>query len=172
MPEQEPSYYQQLMNWISNGTNNQTPTSGYASFDQGGNTQVPFSEMSFGNTGASSDFMSTDYNLNNPVMNTGNTGNGGWMSTLFGGKDTSTGFQSSGVATPMVGAATAGMNAYLGLQQLKLAKNSLNFQKDAFSKQFETQRTLTNAQLRDRQMARDSATGGNTVDAYMRQNGV
>lgn len=46
---------------------------------------------------------------------------------------------------------------WLGFQQLNLAKDSLAFQKDAFSKNFENQRQLTNQQLMDRQRARYAA---------------
>lgn len=46
---------------------------------------------------------------------------------------------------------------WLGFQQLGLAKDSLAFQKDAFNKNYENQRQLTNQQLMDRQRARAAA---------------
>ena len=60
------------------------------------------------------------------------------------------------------------------MEKVDLAKDSLNFQKDAFSKQFENQRTLTNAELRDRQIARvaSNPTAYQSVDDYMKANGV
>ena len=98
---------------------------------------------------------------------------GGWFTTLFGGRDAN-GFQTSGVVSPAVSAFSSGMQAYLGAQNLKLAKKSLAFQKDAFSKQFENQRRLINTQLEDRQRARVSANPGayQSVDEYMKQHGV
>jgi hypothetical protein len=155
---------------------------------QNANGQVPMSEWSFGNTGASTDFMDTGYNLGTPVQGTsgmnpaidqgmmGNTltaagKDASWWDS-FASSKSADGSMTTGWGGPALGIANTGMNAYLGLQNLKLAKDSLKFQKDSFSKQFENQRTLTNAQLRDRQLARDSATGRSTTDAYMKQNGV
>ncbi len=66
------------------------------------------------------------------------------------------------------------LNGYLGFKQLGLAEDNLNFQKDAFSKQFENQRTLTNSELRDRQAARvaSNPTAYQSVDDYMKANAV
>ena len=93
-----------------------------------------------------------------------------WMVSAFGG--TVDGFKTPGILGPTAGLATTGVNAYLGLENLDLAKKSLKFEKEAFSKQFENQRSLTNTSLRDRQLARDSSTGRNTTDSYMKENGV
>lgn len=82
-----------------------------------------------------------------------------------------------GFALPALQVANAGMQTYLGLKQLGVAEDSLSFQKDAFSKQFETQKQMTNTQLRDRQTRRLEASGGPGhgvmgVDEYMRLNGI
>jgi len=156
-----------IAKYLQSSGQQQQPSAQWSGF---GDTAPVWGSQTFGNSGGTTDFSNSNYGLSGGGS-AGNSSGGGWMSTLFGGKD-SEGFQSSGVVAPIAGLLQGGMNAYLGLENLDLAQDTLKFQKDAFSKQFENQRTLTNAQLRDRQMARDSATGGNTVDAYMRQNGV
>ena len=92
---------------------------------------------------------------------------------LLGGKLTD-GSVTTGMLSPLLDLAKTGFSGWLGLQNLDLAKDTLAFQKDAFSKQFENQRTLTNSELRDRQAARVAAnpTAYQSVDEYMRQNGV
>ena len=99
----------------------------------------------------------------------------GWFSRagFFGGKD-SMGNTSLGWGPAMFGMGKSIFDGWMGLQQLDLAKDNLNFQKDAFSKQFENQRTLTNAELRDRQAARvaSNPTAYQSVDDYMKEHGV
>jgi len=96
-----------------------------------------------------------------------------WMTAAFGGTYAD-GSKAMGYVSPLVGLGTAGINAYLGMENLGLAEDSLAFQKDAFSKQFAAQQTLTNGQLRDRQAARISADPNayQAVDAYMKENGI
>lgn len=79
----------------------------------------------------------------------------GWLSTGFGvAKDLAT--------------------SWMAMQQLDLAKDQFNFQKDAWTKQFDTQASLTNTRLEDRQRARLGAnpTGYQSVGDYMKENGV
>lgn len=132
------------------------------------------SSYSLRNTGRSSLLDNSQYDMSkwgNPAGGNNPQEMGWFQKYITGGKD-SLGNSYNGIA-PFVGLAKGGMDAYLGYQQLKLAKEALSFQKDAFSKQFENQRTLTNAQLRDRQRARNSSAGGHQSEgAYMAQNGV
>jgi len=65
-----------------------------------------------------------------------------------------TGKEYGGFAMPTIQAGTALFGAYNGFQNMKNAQNALAFQKDAFSKQFENQRTLVNNDLRDRDATR------------------
>ena len=99
----------------------------------------------------------------------------GWFSrsSFFGGKDVN-GFSSVGWGPALFGMGKSIFDGWMGLQQLDLAKDNLDFQKDAFSKQFENQRTLTNSELRDRQAARvaSNPTAYQSVDDYMKANGV
>ena len=96
-----------------------------------------------------------------------------FMDNAFGFTNPDNGYKTGGWASPLLSTATAGMNAYLGLQQLNLMKDNLAFQKDAFSKQFENQRTTTNTQLADRQNARNaSGSGYESTDSYMKNHGV
>lgn len=99
-----------------------------------------------------------------------------WLTrtSFFGGKDPSTGMMNVGWGPTLFNMGKGIFDGWMGLQALDLAKDNLNFQKDSFSKQFENQRTLTNARLRDRQMARVAGNPNayQSVDEYMRQNGV
>lgn len=69
----------------------------------------------------------------------------------------------------------SGFNVYGGLKQLGLAEDQLDFQKGAFSKNFEAQAKSTNAALEDRQRARiHNNPNGNfmSVEDYMAKYGV
>ena len=95
-----------------------------------------------------------------------------WSERIFGMQNQN-GYKFGGIAAPALQLAQTGLNAYLGFKQLGQAEDTLNFQKDAFSKQFENQRTLTNAQLKDRQKARVGFNSNTqSVDSYMKENGV
>lgn len=73
-----------------------------------------------------------------------------------------------------IGAVKGLADSWLALQQLNLGEDQLAFQKDAFNKQYENQRTLTNAELEDRQRRRLSASPGGyqSVSDYMAKNAV
>lgn len=107
---------------------------------------------------------------NNPTTSLVNNTGSDWfsMKNLFGDKS------QIGALPALFGIGSSLMDGWLGMEKLDLAKDSLNFQKDAFSKQFENQRTLTNAELRDRQNARvaSNPTAYQSVDDYMKANGV
>ena len=96
----------------------------------------------------------------------GGNGAGGW--SWLGNRD------QQGVLGPAIAGVSALGSLYLGMKQYNLAKDSLAFQKDAFAKNFETQKTLTNSQLEDRQRARVASNAGayQSVGDYMNQNGV
>jgi len=101
------------------------------------------------------------------------TGNG-LFTALFGGKNTKTGFQTSGMISPIASLLGSGAQAWLGGKQVGLAEDTLDFQKDAFSRQFNNQATLTNASLRDRQAVRYARDPNRyqSPDEYMKQNKV
>ncbi len=50
-----------------------------------------------------------------------------------------------------LGAAQLGMNAWLGMENLGVARDALAFQKSSFTDQFNNQAGITNAELRQRQ---------------------
>jgi hypothetical protein len=78
-----------------------------------------------------------------------------------------------GWGTGLFALANSGLNAYLGSQQLKLAQERFNFQKDSWNKNYETQRKMTNTQMEDRQQARRSFSGSATpVNEYMAKNRI
>ena len=116
-------------------------------------------------------------NLEGPLGNIPGADMGNGQSMLGGmlpWKDTKTGMNHGGWGSTALGLASAGMNAYLGLKQLGVMKDTLKFQKNSFNKQFTAQQTLTNSNLRDRQDRRFEASGGAVMstDDYMKKNRV
>ena len=82
----------------------------------------------------------------------------GFMDYILGGK-AADGSQTLGMASPLIGLGKGIMDGYLGMQQLKLGKESMKFQKDAFSKQFDEQMRLNNQRRGDIERARASSRG-------------
>jgi hypothetical protein len=80
------------------------------------------------------------------------------MQLLFGGQN------QMGVIPAGLGTASALLNAYVGLEQLGVAQDSLNFQKDAFNKNYTMQAQLTNKQIYD-QAYRRHAENPNQFEA-------
>ena len=119
----------------------------------------------------------SNFSLNTNGPNVIPTGAGGsnwfsnlpdWMQGAIGTKD------QPGWGGMAIGAASGLMNAYMGMQQLGLAKESLAFSKDSFNRQFNNQAKLTNASLEDRQAARVASNAGayQSVGDYMNKNRV
>lgn len=65
-------------------------------------------------------------------------------------------------------------NAYMGMKQYGLAKNSLEESKKQFNLNYDAQRKTTNAALEDRQAARVASNPGGyqSVGDYMKKNGI
>ena len=51
-------------------------------------------------------------------------------------------------------------NLYMGMQQYGLMKDQLAFSKDAFNRNYDAQRTMTNNQIRSQNFARNAANPG------------
>ncbi|WP_411350587.1 hypothetical protein [Moraxella lincolnii] len=66
------------------------------------------------------------------------------------------------------------VNGYNAYQANKLANKQFNFSKDAWNRQWEAQKGLTNSRLADRQQRRFNESGGTgmTVSEYMNKYGV
>lgn len=66
------------------------------------------------------------------------------------------------------------MGAYNAYQANKLAKNQFAFSKDAWNRQWDAQKGLTNSQLEDRQQRRFNESNGRamSVTEYMNKYGV
>ncbi len=103
----------------------------------------------------------------------------GYLKSLFSGALNKTDAQSNitqqGWAAPVIGGASALAQGFLGMQQYGLAKDTLQQQKDQFNANYNNQKTLTNAQLTDRQTARVAAGAPGayqSVGSYMAQNGI
>ena len=74
-----------------------------------------------------------------------------------------------------LGAAQGAAGLYMGMKQYGLMKDQLATQKNQFERQYESQKTLTNARMEDRQRARvnSSPTGAyESVSSYMDRNRV
>ena len=90
------------------------------------------------------------------------------MGTAWGGMDGKQKFDT-------IGSALKGIyGIYNGHQQIKNAKDTLNFKKQAWQKDFDAQAKITNSQLADRQARRYYEDSKNTqsVSDYMKQYGV
>ena len=95
-----------------------------------------------------------------------------FMDKMVGGYDKQ-GNKYMGAGSTIFGLGKGAMDTWLGLKQLNLAEDSLDFEKQAFSQQFANQARLTNAQLRDRQMRRvQENPNAMSVDEYMKLNAV
>ncbi|HVH91550.1 MAG TPA: hypothetical protein VM783_09205 [Candidatus Acidoferrum sp.] len=115
-----------------------------------------------------------------PTMNVGADPSGwsafsNWMgdSGLLG-KRLADGTQVQGWGAPLLGAASGLANSYFGMQQLKLARDTLNANKEQFRLNFDASKNTTNAQLQDRQRARVASNPGayQSVGDYMNQYGI
>lgn len=70
--------------------------------------------------------------------------------------------------------ASGAFNAYMGMKQLGLFKDQLNFQKDSFERNYAAQRDTLNTQMADRQAARVASNPGayQSVSDYMAKNRI
>lgn len=84
------------------------------------------------------------------------------------------GVKTQGFGAPLLGVATGLSNAWMGMKQYDLAKDSLAASKDQFAKNFGAQQKTTNAALADRQAARVASNPGAyaSVSDYMKQYGI
>ena len=91
----------------------------------------------------------------------------------IGGKDKDGNTIGSGFSS-LFDIGKTGLNVWLGLKQMGLSEDNLDFQKNAFSKQFANSASLINSQLRERQSAKVSRDPNHyqPVDEYMAKNAV
>ena len=73
-----------------------------------------------------------------------------------------------------MGAASGLFNAWMGMKQYGLAKDTLETNKQQFAQNFGAQQKMTNSRLEDRQAARVASNPGayQSVGDYMKKNGV
>lgn len=97
-----------------------------------------------------------------------------FMQGLLGYKDMSTGTRVNGWGDLLLGLTEGLGSAYMGMKQYGLAKEQLQFSKDAFNKNYAAQAKMTNSTLEDRQRARIAANPGayQSVGDYMAKNGI
>lgn len=138
--------------------------------------------LGFGNTGyaPTTDFLNSA-NIALPTQ-TGAVGTGAlavgrpdflsWDG-LLGGTNAD-GTKSNGWGSAALGLIQGLGGAYMGMKQYGLAKEQLQFSKDAFNKNYEAQKSMTNASMEDRQRARVASNAGayQSVGDYMAKNGI
>lgn len=83
---------------------------------------------------------------------------------LFGGTDPSTGFQSTGFISPAISGLGALFQGWSGMRGMDLAKDQLNFQKQAYQTNLEGSAKAYNTALEDRIRGRTSAYEGKEAD--------
>lgn len=87
-------------------------------------------------------------------------------------------FGKNGWGVDALGAFNGLAQSYIGLKQLGLGKDALNFQKQSFDTNLANQAKLANASLEDQYRARVQAAGNNptfngpNLNEYMKQNSV
>lgn len=97
-----------------------------------------------------------------------------WDSFKTNTKDAFGTSQNPGWATAAFGAGQGLLNGWLGMQQYGLAKDKLAEGKRQFELNYNAQRSMTNADLEDRQRARvaSNANAYESVGSYMDKHGV
>lgn len=92
----------------------------------------------------------------------------------FGDVNAQTETATSGFALPTLSALAGIGNAYLGMKQYGLAKDSFKFQKKAWERDFAVQKNMINSEMTDRQNARVAANPGahESTASYMSKWGV
>lgn len=95
------------------------------------------------------------------------------MQKLVGYTDPS-GMEVGGIGPLALGAFSGLANTFMGMKQYGLAKDMFKRNKEEFERNYAAQRTLTNAELEDRQRARVASNPGGyvSVGEYMKKNGV
>lgn len=100
-----------------------------------------------------------------------NPATGGGLMDWFFGKGTR---DAPGNIGSVIGVGSALASAFMGMKQYGLAKDTLAQNKEAFQKQYDANRQMTNASLSDRQAARVASNPGayQSVGDYMNRNGI
>lgn len=99
---------------------------------------------------------------------------GDWGNFLFGNTNNQTGIKTNGALGAGLGILQGLGSAWMGMKQYGLARDQLQFSKDAFNKNYAAQAKMTNASLEDRQRARvaSNASAYQSVGDYMAQNRI
>ena len=114
---------------------------------------------------------------NNPMAGMGGGGvasGPSFMQGMLGYTDEATGMKNNGWGSAALGLIQGLGGAYMGMKQYGLAKEQLQFSKDSFNKNYEAQKSMTNASMEDRQRARVASNAGayQSVGDYMAKNGI
>ena len=103
----------------------------------------------------------------------GGSGGGNWWDGALGSTNAQ-GMKTDGWGGMALSTVSGLMNAYMGMKQYGLAKQTLAHNKDQFAKNYAAQKTTTNAAFEDRQRARVASNPGayQSVGDYMKKNAI
>lgn len=109
-----------------------------------------------------------------PMNNIGIPNDGGGFFGSFLDKRGADGSMTQGWGGMALSAATGLANAYMGMKQLGIAKDTLKFNKQKHAQNYDAQKRTTNASLEDRQRGRVASNPGayESVGSYMDKNGI
>lgn len=102
------------------------------------------------------------------------TGNN-WLKDIgFLSSKSKDGIETQGWGGPALGVLGAGLNAFMGMKQYSLAKDTLEENKRQYAQNYDAQRQTTNSALEDRQRARVASNSGayQSVGDYMDKNRI
>tara|TARA_R110000764_G_scaffold232623_1_gene325158 strand:+ start:664 stop:1137 length:474 start_codon:yes stop_codon:yes gene_type:complete len=125
--------------------------------------QIDFGAMDFSNAFGAGDALNLDgvyQDSSFEKLLNGNVGPKSWLDKLSGYSD-------------VLNAGANVVQAYAGNKQLGYARDSLKESKRQFNANYETQRSLTNTQMRDRQRSLVASNPKHeSVESYMKKNGI
>ena len=97
-----------------------------------------------------------------------------FMQSLTGYTDNGSGMKTDGWGSLALSGIGTGINAYMGMQQLGLAKDQLAESKRQYNQNWAAQQKTVNSQMADRQAARVASNPNayESVSSYMNKNGI
>ena len=123
---------------------------------------LPELSSGFGSTGSMAPQINNIANVAKPEFSwfSPNTWNDALRSNgVLSSIDEKTGQKLDGWGGLALSAGQGLLNAYMGMKQYGLVKDQFNFQKNAWNKEFEVNKNLTNSRLEDRQNRRNAEAG-------------
>ena len=173
-PDNQYDRYGQMQNWGNPAMNTgmpamATPGAPMGPLDAGYMNQMDMQNNLFSSGGVAN---AGGFSLPGQTPGGGNAGFMGGMNNFLSGFAGSK--EAPGWGGMAVGAATGLANAYMGMKQYGLAKETLANNKEQFQMNFEAKKGMANSQMEDRQRARvaSNASAYQSPSDYMTKYGV